>query len=1546
MNKGTVLCIVLLLSVVWSLAWATNNISANFGSKESQPVMALQTKHQVDDSYAVKLAKDAEFKQRQDPPVIEDVLLSEGFENGGNIPAGWIDSFGDYPWMFDGGYNNGPGSAHGGYYAAFFNVYNYSSGVIDSLISPSIDFSSHSGNYMINYWSYHSSGSDSVIVYLSEGGALTRLGKLPNSTVWTSNTYAFSSMSTNGKIYFVGYSNWGSHNPYIDDVTVQDAPTIGRCCFNDPSNPDCADMTHGECNSLDGAWTPGASCANDPCPVLLQGENCTVPIFIPSIPFSDTRTTCGYLDDYGVSGPDVIYKMVLAQPMTLDISTCNSSIDWDTELYLWGNGDCGTPNFIASADFGCTNSYNLSLISGISLQAGTYYISVDGWFGFCNQYTLDVTQAIPCVTECPPGSIPEGEALGDSTNDGCTLLAPAFGAISCGETVCGLSYYDGDRRDSDWYLFSLTDNQIVTLKAVADFNYVIGICVPNSSDPCDFPGYLTYSATSRRCDTATVTVALQGPGPGIYIAYIAPDLQTSRPFVRGNYWMSMTCETPPPIPPNDLCENAIEVPIPSSTQGTTAYAFIDNNYPSCSNVSISGPGVWYKVIGNGDTLTATTCNTYTNFDTKLHVYCGSCGSALCVTANDNDYNCIWNNSKSTVQWQSKDGDMYLILISSFSDPGLFQLDITSGGPSASPFQCEPCEVNCPPGSTPEGEPNCGPDYVDMTNGGCDSNPPIFGGVTIGETICGASGTFESGGYPWRDTDWYTLHLSETKIITVTGKAEFPVFMSILGGSCSNQRTFASEAEEPCSLLTMSSVLVPGDYWVYITTQGYSGVEPGSRYFFTVNSSDYVCPTDINIGNLNAAVPFQDVNTTCGKLDKFHGGTCMSPYDTGPDVLYQFEVTAPISLNITLTPDSTTSGILLDSSCPPNPTTCIAMATSNSAAPVGFNVFLQSGTYYVMVDNSPDPPCTDYTLDITRLPMSNIILDPTAIDGNASPGRQDNRVLTISNTGDAQLDFHAITFINPPAISGALAVDDHSNPMVERSYNSQVIEKLASNGIPSIPDRNIILQGGDNIASATPIPSIPYDDIGSTMGYTNDYDEVCPYEGGGAPDVVYAYTAAADTFINISLCTVGTNFDTKLYVYDNIYTPGAPYACNDDACTGYRSKIDNMAAISGHTYFIIVDGYGINAGDYELIVEAAAPPPGCPTGALLGQNPTSPTDNWSFRVADIDRNLTAFENIGVYGNITEIHFWGDDAYNNGYWWVDCDQVEPAHFRIGFYSDFGGVPGAAYQLLNVEAAVTIVNNSFSGIVQKAYTVTLPSPVFVNAGWISIQATDAGDNCWFLLQNSLGSGDGHCLWWNGISYEVFDYDISLCLIGTSVNPWLTIDSNGGAIPPGAPAVPIQVTMDATGLANGTYLGAINVGSNDLVHPAASVPVTFTVGAPGCNYFIGDINGNNSVNGVDIVYAVNYFKGSGAPPPIDCFSYCPLTPSPFYAAGDVNGNCAFNGIDITYFVRYLKLQVPSLLFCPDCPPAGVIPPVTAVRPIGSPVLNAPVKGQSGGPE
>jgi hypothetical protein len=183
----------------------------------------------------------------------------------------------------------------------------------------------------------------------------------------------------------------------------------------------------------------------------------------------------------------------------------------------------------------------------------------------------------------------------------------------------------------------------------------------------------------------------------------------------------------------------------------------------------------------------------------------------------------------------------------------------------------------------------------------------------------------------------------------------------------------------------------------------------------------------------------------------------------------------------------------------------------------------------------------------------------------------------------------------------------------------------------------------------------------------------------------------------------------------------------------------------------------------------------------------------------------------------------------------------------------------------------------------------------------------------------------------------------LSISIYPsWLVVAPASGHIMPGGSET-ATVSFRAGNLAAGTYTGNIFLESNDPANPSFTIPVSMDVEG-GCNYIAGDINGNGTSNGVDIVYGVNYLKG-GLYPPADCGGICPQ-PSPFYAAGDVNGNCVFNGIDITYFVRYLKLQVPSLLYCADCPPASMALSAPAVEPIRVPMLRAPVKSKPSGSE
>lgn len=145
-----------------------------------------------------------------------------------------------------------------------------------------------------------------------------------------------------------------------------------------------------------------------------------------------------------------------------------------------------------------------------------------------------------------------------------------------------------------------------------------------------------------------------------------------------------------------------------------------------------------------------------------------------------------------------------------------------------------------------------------------------------------------------------------------------------------------------------------------------------------------------------------------------------------------------------------------------------------------------------------------------------------------------------------------------------------------------------------------LQGGENVASAFILAGpLPFNTAGTTLGYADDYDEVCPYTGSTAPDVVYSYTPPAGVTVDIDLC--GSSFDTKLYIYENAVTPGFPFDCNDDfyfdgPCGQYVSKIEGLFLAGGNTYYIVIDGYSeFDYGDYTLTVSEFVAPPACTWG---------------------------------------------------------------------------------------------------------------------------------------------------------------------------------------------------------------------------------------------------------------------------------------------------------------------------------------------------------------
>jgi len=250
-------------------------------------------------------------------------------------------------------------------------------------------------------------------------------------------------------------------------------------------------------------------------------------------------------------------------------------------------------------------------------------------------------------------------------------------------------------------------------------------------------------------------------------------------------------------------------------------------------------------------------------------------------------------------------------------------------------------------------------------------------------------------------------------------------------------------------------------------------------------------------------------------------------------------------------------------------------------------------------------------------------------------------------------------------------------------------------------------------------------------------------------------------------------------------------------------------------------------------------------------------------------------------------WWDDLRPNAggsvYYYSDTDNYR-------FIVSFVGIP--RYQYSSSATFQVILHDN--GQIEFNYVHT----EIEYDGWSQSYSATVG------IENYDGS-DGLQVYYNA-PYTIDSLSI---LITTD---WIAISPYSNYITPGENKI-ASVTFSARHLGLGTYTGNIYLDSNDPVDSLIIIPVSLTV-TGGCDFSVGDVNGSDSYNGLDITYGVNFFKyGSPTPQCPDC----PLDDcDSWHYCGDVNGSCNYNGLDITYGVNYFKFGSPAPLPCPDCPP------------------------------
>jgi hypothetical protein len=157
-----------------------------------------------------------------------------------------------------------------------------------------------------------------------------------------------------------------------------------------------------------------------------------------------------------------------------------------------------------------------------------------------------------------------------------------------------------------------------------------------------------------------------------------------------------------PPPSNDSCEQAIgPLSVPSTTKGTTIDATFDDAGDCGEFNDNTAPGVWYRVVGTGTRITASTCGPLTDYDTKISVFCRPCEQPICIDGNDDGCPGNDNAFQSTVSWCSQYGAEYLILVHGYeSEVGNFELVLSEDGQNCEPkVQCIPFGACCLSGAS-------------------------------------------------------------------------------------------------------------------------------------------------------------------------------------------------------------------------------------------------------------------------------------------------------------------------------------------------------------------------------------------------------------------------------------------------------------------------------------------------------------------------------------------------------------------------------------------------------------------------------------------------------------------------------------------------------------------------------------------------------------------------------------------------------------------------------------------------------------------------------
>lgn len=142
-----------------------------------------------------------------------------------------------------------------------------------------------------------------------------------------------------------------------------------------------------------------------------------------------------------------------------------------------------------------------------------------------------------------------------------------------------------------------------------------------------------------------------------------------------------------------------------------------------------------------------------------------------------------------------------------------------------------------------------------------------------------------------------------------------------------------------------------------------------------------------------------------------------------------------------------------------------------------------------------------------------------------------------------------------------------------------------------PMTGIAKQGGDSWLDAFPVNSLPFEDAGSTVGYS--WDAVWSSEACGGwlfqgPDVFYSLIVDHDTYLDIDLCG-SPSAETRLWMLnsdfqdvDCVDNEVCVYYSSPSPCGFPSSRLAHVPVTGGVLYYIMV-GHWFTGGEYTISI---------------------------------------------------------------------------------------------------------------------------------------------------------------------------------------------------------------------------------------------------------------------------------------------------------------------------------------------------------------------------